>query len=218
MFPLGVAKKLPVVIYGPIKITDLSGDVIIEAPIKTGMIGIGQSYEKNKANCGLTEINVKGKLVFKDYCQLGKDVFLFVGAKATCKFGDMSSVASKGKIICTNRIELGDYARLGSECQIIDTNFHEMIDLETGENIPMTQPIEIGDFNFISNRVTIMKGTKTSTNTSIASNTLCTKDYTNLGSNVLLGGIPAKLLKRNIRRNWEGEQQRMDKNLKIKNF
>ncbi|NQX85206.1 MAG: transferase [Flavobacteriaceae bacterium] len=217
MFPFNVAKKLPVFIYGPMRFSALTGKIVIEGLIEKGMIGIGQSYEKNRASAGLTEINLQGKVVFRGYCQFGKDVFLYVGKNAVCKFGNMASIASRGKIICEELIVLGDYARFGSECQIIDTNFHDMIDLESGEKIPMHQPINIGDFNFVSNRVTVMKGTKTSSNTSIASNSLCTKDYTNLGFNIVLGGIPARQLKSNIQRDWKGEQQMMDKSLKFKN-
>ena len=49
----------------------------------------------------------------------------------------------------------------------------------------------------------------------IASNSLCTKDYTVFGNNILLGGVPAKLLKTHISRDWEGEKSNMDLWLKI---
>lgn len=209
---------MPVIIYGKIRLSSLTGELIIDGDIEKGMIGFGQSYEKSKASAGLTEINLEGKLIFKGYCQFGKDVFLYVGQNATCVFGNMSSVASKGKVICTNSVTLGNYARFGSECQIIDTNFHDMIYLDSDDKIPRTRPINIGDYNFGSNRVTIMKGTRTSSNTSIASNSLCTKDYTHWGSNILLGGIPARLLKRNIKRDWDNEYETLERNLKFKNI
>src|SRR5690606_21554294 len=108
-----------------------------------------------------------------------------------------SSLGTGGKIICVERIVLGKYARLGSESQIIDTSFHQMIDIITGEKFPMTVPITISDYNYIGNRVSIMKGTVTPDYCTIASNSLCTKNYTSLGQNILIGGMPAKLLKTN---------------------
>ena len=80
-----------------------------------------------------------------------------------------------------------------------------MINTETNEVYKMTMPIVIGNYNFISNRVTLLSKTKTPNYCTIASNTLCNKDYTVLGENVLIGGIPAQLLNKNIKRNWEVE-------------
>ena len=70
-------------------------------------------------------------------------------------------------------------------------------------------------YNFVSNRVTIMQKTITPKNCTIASNTLCNKDYTTFGENILIGGIPAKLLKENISRDWEGERENLERNLII---
>ena len=52
-----------------------------------------------------------------------------------------------------------------------------------------------------------MQKTITSNFCIIASNSLTNKDYTLLGKNILIGGIPAKLLKNNISREWEGERE-----------
>jgi hypothetical protein len=161
MLPFADAKKLPFFFYGKVKFSSLLGSVKIEAPIKRAMIGFGQPYEMNTTQMGIAEINLSGTMTFKGYTQFGKDYFICVKKEATCSFGNMSSVGSRGKIICTNSIELGDYARLGSECQIIDTNFHKMIDINTHKEFEISQPIKIGNYNFISNRVTILSKTIT---------------------------------------------------------
>jgi hypothetical protein len=49
----------------------------------------------------------------------------------------------------------------------------------------------------------------------IASNSLTNKNYTSLGRNTLIGGLPAKLIKENISRDWEGERESLEKNLII---
>lgn len=218
MLPFRQALKCPVFIYGKIRFTSLKGRVILKGTITKGMIGIGQPYEMNKASAGITEISLNGTLVFKGYCQLGKDTFLHVGYNGICTFGNMASLASRGKLICTTAVTFGDYARLGSECQVIDTNFHDMIDTSTNLKLPINKGIVIGDYNFFSNRVTVMKGVKTPAYTSVASNTLCNKDYTTLGTHVLIGGVPAKLLKSNIVRDWEGERHMLEKSLIFGNW
>ena len=215
MLPFADAKKLPFYFYGKVKFSSLSGSVKIEAPIKRAMIGFGQPYEMNTVHMGIAEINLSGTIIFRGYTQFGKDYFISIKKDATSSFGNMSSIGSRGKVICTNSITLGDYARLGSECQIIDTNFHKIIDTVSNEESTMSQPIKIGNYNFISNRVTLLSKTATPDYCTIASNTLCNKDYQFLGSNILIGGIPAKLLKENISRDWEGEQDALLNNLII---
>lgn len=209
-FPFETAKKLPVFFYGRVKFTSIKGDIQIEGNIQRGMIGFGQPYELNSAHKGIAEIFILGKLTFKGKFQFGKDCFVFVGENAICELGNMASIASSGKIICTEKIILGDYARFGSEAQIIDTNFHDLIDTQTGEKLQKSAPIFIGNYNFGSNRVSIMKGTQTPNFCTIASNSLCTKDYKNLGENILIGGVPAKLIRSNISRDWAGEKQQLD--------
>jgi predicted histidine transporter YuiF (NhaC family) len=55
----------------------------------------------------------------------------------------MASMASNAKLIAVESVILGDFARFGSESQIMDTNFHQMIDTTTGERYKVTQPVVI---------------------------------------------------------------------------
>lgn len=208
-FSFVTARKLPVFFYNRVKFTSIQGEFKIEGDIKKGMIGFGQPYEINTRHKGIAEIIVLGKVTFKGKFQFGKDYLFFVGKNANCELGNMASMASNAKLICTEKVVLGDYARLGSESQIIDTNFHDMIDTETGEKFKKSAPIFIGNYNFISNRVSIQKGTQTPDFCTIASNTLCTNNYTFLGSHILIGGIPAQLIRRNICRDWEDEKEEL---------
>lgn len=215
VFPIEIAVKLPVFFYGKVKFQSLTGKVNIDTVIKRGMIGFGQPYEMNTLHKGIAELFIEGNLIFKGSVQFGKDYFLYIKKGASLEMGNMSSIGTSGKIVCTNFIRFGQYARIGSESQVIDTNFHQMIDTNSGQSYPITAPVIIGDFNFISNRVTILSKTVTPNFCTIASNSLCTKDYTYLGENILIGGVPSKLLKNNISRNWDEEKELMDKWLKI---
>ena len=214
-FPLSVAKQLPVFFYGNVKFTSIAGNIEIKGAIKKGMIGFGQPYEMNTLHKGIAEINILGSLVFKGHVQFGKDYFIHLGENGYCEFGHMASLASNAKLICIDQIVLGNYARFGSESQIMDTNFHQMMDTQTGEKFKMTAPILIGNYNYASSRVTVLQGTKTPDFCTIASNSLCNADYTSVGSNILIGGIPAKLIKTNISRDWEGENENLEQWLAV---
>ena len=213
-FPFAIAKKMPVLFYGRVKFQNITGKISINAPIQTGMIGFGKPYEMNTLSSGIAEIMLAGTIIFEGHVQFGKDYFVYVTKEAVLQMGDMSSIASKGKIICTQEIVFGTYARLGSECQVIDTNFHEMIDTETHQKIPLNAPIKIGNYNFISNRVTFLSKSITPDYCTVASNSLCNKDYTSLGTTILIGGIPSKLIRKNISRNWIAENENLDNYLK----
>lgn len=205
-FPFNIAKKLPVFFYGRVKFTNISGQIEINGNVKRGMIGFGQPYEMNTLHKGIAEINISGKIIFKGHIQFGKDYFIFIGENGTCEMGHMSSMGSNAKLICIEKVVFGKFARIGAESQIMDSNFHQMIDTKTGEKFKMTSPIYLGNYNYFGNRVSIMQKTITPDYCSIASNSLCNTDYTNFGNNILIGGLPSKLLKSNIKRDWTGEQ------------
>ncbi|UPT69754.1 MAG: transferase [Flavobacterium sp. JAD_PAG50586_2] len=214
-FPFSIAQKLPVYFYGSVKLKNISGKISINAPIKSGMIGFGQSYEIITRSKRTAEFFLEGEMILNGNVQFGKDYFVHVGQNAILKMGNMSSLGHSGKIICFYNITFGDFARIGYESQLCDTTVHQMIDTNTGEKYPLTAPVKLGNYNYISNRVTILPKTVTPDFCTIASNSVCAKDYTSLGSNILIGGMPAHLLKTNISRDWEGERQLMEKWLKI---
>lgn len=212
-FPFSIAKKMPVFFYGSVKFKSIAGQIEIIGNIKTGMIGFGQPYEMNTRHKGIAEINIEGNVIFKGHVQFGKDYFIFIGDEGYCEFGHMASLGSNSKLVCLDKVILGNYARFGSESQIIDTNFHPMFDTETQEKFDMNGSILIGNYNYIGSRVSVMKNTKTPNYCTIASNSLCNKDYTLYGNNILIGGIPSSLIRNNISRDWEGEREILDQSL-----
>ena len=209
MLPFNIAKKLPVFFYGSAKFSSLKGYIRIEAPIKTGMIGFGQKFEMMTRERGVAEIVLDGTFVIKGHVQFGKDYLVYIKKDAYCEMGHMSCIGTKGKLICTHKIIIKDWVRIGYESQLIDTNFHQMMDTITQEKYRMSHPILLGNFNSIANRVSIMAKTKTPNYCVIGSNSLCNKDYTNFGEHILIGGTPAKLIKTNFSRDWEGEKKSM---------
>lgn len=210
MFPFSTAIKFPVFFYGRIRFSNLEGEFIIDAPIKKGMIGFGQSFEFPTISKGTAELFLQGTMVCKGNVQIGKDVCIKVKKNAYLEMDYMACLGSDCRVLCTNKVVLGSNARVGYQTQFIDTTIHQLIDLKTSEKLPMTAPIFINKNNWIGNRTTVMKGTKTPENCITASNSLLNKDYTSFGQDVIIGGIPAKLLKENIRRDWEGERKMME--------
>jgi acetyltransferase-like isoleucine patch superfamily enzyme len=88
-----------------------------------------------------------------------------------------------------------------------------MMDTTTGEKFKMTAPIRIGNYNYAASRVTVLQNTKTPDFCTIGSSSVCTSNYTSFGTNILIGGIPAKFIKNSISRDWEGEKAVLDEYL-----
>ncbi|MDG1064337.1 MAG: transferase [Flavobacteriaceae bacterium] len=213
MLPFAQARHLPILFYGPVSFGKLTGTIELPKLCKMGLVGFGQPYELVTKTRRAAELHLEGCITFRGYAQIGIDYFVHVGQNASLEMGNMSSIASNGKVICHHYISLGDYARVGSEAQLIDTNFHQMIHTKTRERYPMHGPIRLGSYNYISNRVTVLQGTKTGDHCTVASNTLCTKDYSDWGQNILIGGVPAQKLKTDIARDWASEQELMERYL-----
>uniref|UniRef100_UPI00404B466B acyltransferase n=1 Tax=Flavobacterium sp. TaxID=239 RepID=UPI00404B466B len=206
-FPFEIAKKLPFFFYGKITFTDISGKIQINHEIKTGMIAFGKTFVKNKANMKISEVSIAGTLTFDGFAQFGKDCFLSVGKNGVLKFGKMTTIGNNSKIVCEAHMNIGDYVQFGPECYVVDSNFHPMIDTISREKFKMEAAVNIGTHNFFITKVSIMPGTRTPDYCTVAIHSLLNKDYTSWGENILMGGIPAKLLRQNTTRDWEGESK-----------
>ena len=132
---------------------------------------------------------------------------------AILNFGTKKSfIGSNARIMCFEYISLGDTCEITWDCQIMDTSFHYIENLLDGEIKPLTKPIVIGNNVWIGNRTTISKGAILPDYTIVASNSLVNKDFTSIGENCLIAGLPAKLKQQNIRRIFDNkEQKELDK-------
>lgn len=87
-------------------------------------------------------------------------------------------------------------------------------DIENANINPLTKEVVIGDHVWIGNRTTISRGTVLPDDSIVASNSLVNKDYSSEGSFCMFAGMPAKVVKRNIKRIWnEREESDIDKRL-----
>lgn len=213
--PLYTAIKLPIIIFGKCAFKNLNGKIILEGPVFFGRVGIGQKYQIFVKEKGVSELHIIGELRIKGRVQISTDCKMYIGEKAICTLGDMTSIGSDSSLICTKNISLGEFCQTGSEGFITDSNFHSMKNTLTGEIYPKSFEISIGNYNFIGTRVTIMGKTKTPDYCTIASCSLVNKDFTPFNQNILIGGTPAKLLKENITRDWDGERLALEKYMTI---
>ncbi|MBT63398.1 MAG: hypothetical protein CML13_09335 [Puniceicoccaceae bacterium] len=215
MLPFGQARKLPIIISKNVHFFDLSGEVEIDGPVSRGMIRFsffGEDTDMWKS--ARTILKIKGKLVFRGSSHYGSGVVFRVERGALLEIGDNVRVSNRTKIICYKHVSIGSNNRIAWECQIIDTTFHFIRQIEDKRVLPRDGAIRIGNNNWIGNRCSIMKGAVTPNFCIVAGASLCNKKY-DIPEYSLLAGSPAKLMKTGIYRVLDDEEDIIIKDLNL---
>ena len=63
LLPFKQAKKMPILIFGSVKIGDLSGKIIFNCPIKIGLLLFGYKYEMNTMSDKTEYLKISGEIV-----------------------------------------------------------------------------------------------------------------------------------------------------------
>lgn len=193
--PLPQAIKLPIFVYGRPILYNTSCNIIIEAPIKMGMIKFnyqriwGPSIMNQQS-----EFNCSGKIIFKGKGYFGTGTKICVTPNAILEFGDQFKVADLVNIGCYNSIKIGAKCRIAHRCQLFDTNYHYLVDLDNRTIKRKTRSIVIGASCWICNSSTISPGTVLPDFTIVGSDSVVNKNYSNIPKYSLIAGIPAKLI------------------------
>lgn len=187
------AIHFPILVYGKLKISKLTGKWILNGPIEFGRVRIGYNSDQFSASKGSAMLNLTGKIICEGTFWCSVDVLLQVSGKL--ELADGVFFGNSAKLRCNKYIYFGIGSRMVSECQAFDTNFHFTRDIHTGKIQKPDGEIIIGNFCWIGNRCTLSKGTKLPDYTMVASNSLCNKDFTDCEIVApLIGGIPAKTI------------------------
>ena len=204
LLPIHIAIKLPIYIYGPVKFYWLRGKIEISSQnIFSGMIKLGKNNEFFNGVDGSAFINMEtnSKLIFEGPCAIANNYKIRIASNATLTLGAYTFFGSSIKLICTDSISIGEYTRCAYESQIIDSNFHFVYNENNKTVTQRSDEIKIGAFNWIGNRTTINKGTKTKNYTIIGTGSLLNKDYTLANEEkMMLGGSPAKCIASGLKR------------------
>lgn len=197
MLPLKQAIHLPFDFYGSIRFINLNGKVNLYADkLKIGMIKIG-SQGSDMFPKSETVLNISGSLEIKDRLVIGMGSSIISCKDSIISFGRNTIVGANNLIYCEKMVSLGDNFLSSWNCQIMDSDTHEVIDLDTGKSNIMCQNVFVGDNVWFGNGVIVNKGTKFASNTIVASRSLCNKDYTQYGEYCVLAGSPAKVVANN---------------------
>lgn len=143
----------------------------------------------------------KGEISFKKNVNLGVinspmyyNGYAYIEARsevAKVNFGEDIHINNAFSAISEKSITVGNNVLIGYNCQIYDSNFHDLhIDNRFNKD-PNPMKVVIKSNVFIGNNVVILKGVTIGENSVVASNSIVTKSFP---ENVVIGGNPAKII------------------------
>lgn len=122
-------------------------------------------------------MDVRGHLDFSGRFYIGCGSTIRVEPQAKLSIGNGSRMGANGLIFCEDTISIGENVEMSWNCQLMDTDRHEIEDITTHQVYPSHVPIHIGDNVWIGNHVCINKGCAIPDDTIVTSNSLCNKNY-----------------------------------------
>lgn len=138
-------------------------------------------------------------VVLKDYCYLSEVEIFVENNNCRVEIGTNTFVGRHTHIACSednSEIIIGGEGMISSYCQIRTGDSHSVTDLE-GNRLNPASSVYIGEHCWLGEGSKVLKGVTLGCDSIVSTGAIVTKSF---GNNVLLGGLPAKVLKENI--NW----------------
>lgn len=175
--PFNQAIKLPIWVkfYSNKRLFKSKGKIIIESEkISFGMIemGVMQYFELREG----MHFGSSGTLIFEGSAHISNASNIQICKNSTLRIGDGVGL-SQTKIICAKSITIGKGTFVGVGSQMMDSDFHPIIDILGKSYINPTQSIKIGDYNWLGAEVMVLKGTKTPAHCIISARSILNKKY-----------------------------------------
>lgn len=202
MLSLRQAIKFPIHCFGKIKFHNLSGHLIIDAPIKNGMIQIGYRWFDLWPTSYLpTQILFRGETIFQGECIISGGVYISsFTPTSVLKIGSNVTIGGGSLIKAIEKISIGSKTRITGNCTVLDSNMHYVKDIENGVFSRLTHPIKIANNCWINAGSVITKGAVLPPYSIVARNSFIGKDMSQYGECCMFAGSPAKLIKKGIQR------------------
>lgn len=197
--PLKDAIKLPVNISRKVKIESIyRGGIVFESPIRKNMLFIGhKGFTAIAEHQGLVYIEKGSTLRVKGNAILAQGTRLWIENNSTITLGDNFSCNKECLIRANANITTGTDVLLGWNIELNTSDGHSIY--VDGVRKTNTKPINIGNHVWIASHAILSKGASINDDCVIAQRSIVTSVFND--KNVLIGGTPAKILKRNI--DWE---------------
>jgi len=157
-----------------------------------GVLLVGINAEGFLTKKDFTHINIPGKLNIGGKVIIGRGCRLYI--PGTCNLNDCY-INSLCMLYIAHKLEIGNGSIIAWDCTFLDDDWHEIIYSDQVEKDPA---IIIGQHVWVGCGATFLKGSGIGDNSVVAADSVVTKRFP---ANVLIGGNPAKIVKKNV--SWQ---------------
>ena len=206
VLPLSQAIYLPIIMSWRTRVVGCrKGSIEIVGKVQPGMIVFGftasrdlVSYVNKKS---YLEIGPNAKLVFRGNAYFGQHFSVLI-RESTMNVGNGFSCNAGCSFSCVTGISIGDDCLFGGEIVVRDSDGHTIYQInDTVPKIDLVPiknkfPVVIGNYVWVCNNCSVLKGSSIGDDSVVAYGSMVTRRFEN--NNVLIGGIPATILKSNI--------------------
>lgn len=191
--PFKQAIKLPVFIKYDVHLGELHKNIIkFKISTRPFIVRFGLGGVKG-INAGKTQVWLQsGTVTFRGTANFAKGFSLRNNGKLS--FGNGFVGGKNCFLSCADEITFGDDVHFAWNGTIRDSDGHTII--IDDEERPSHKPVKIGSHVWITSDVKILKGVTIPNNCVVALGSIVTKHFEE--DNLLIGGYPAKILRRNI--------------------
>lgn len=190
-FKLADALKFPVLISGNVYLRTCEGKIVIEAPLRFGMIEIGYGavgiFDDKKDRAIWHNM---GEVIFERNANIGHGSKISVNKGARLRMGENFRITANSTIFSSTDISFGKDCLLSWDILVMDSDVHKIMEGEKYLN--PDKPVIIGNGVWIGCRCTILKGTHIPDGSVIAAGTLLHAQLEE--PNVVYGGSPVRRL------------------------
>lgn len=143
-------------------------------------------------------LNVAGKLELNGNLNLGAGSRLEIGKTGTLVIGGLVANSAGVTICCHDRIEIGGKTVISWNTQIIDKDFHYILDMEKGATRSDHKPIKIGSGSWLCTGSIVLKGAILPDGCILSAGAVLNRAFAE--QNCLLLGNPATIVKKGVTR------------------
>lgn len=183
--------RIRLIIYPKSKIwLHRDGKIMME---KNSLLMFGSAWEHTNYGSSTLMVDKGGLLQVKGKFELHTGAYIVVNENAILELG--SGFTNNEVEICSfKKIKIGNNVAISKGVIIRDSDNH----IINGNEVNLSQPIEIGDHVWIGLRAIILKGVKIGNGAIVAAGAVVNKD---IPEKCLVGGVPARIIKENVE--WE---------------
>lgn len=158
--------------------------------VKKGKFLVNRKWTVNDPFSTLLSLGKGAQIIVEDNFSIYSGSRIYVNDGAILRLG-RGYINNNLNLSCFSCIDIGKDVAISENVTIRDSDNHDIV----GTEHVKTLPIKIGNRVWIGMNVVILKGVTIGEGAIIAAGAVVTKD---VPENSLVGGIPAKIIKRNV--------------------